>query len=95
MSMMSLGVVLESLELPFRKALDQAFASSRKELTKVPIDTIPGCLAKTTISPEPMYGTSATPVVTILVDVWQDANQNQIMDADEVSQTIQTQQGQW
>ncbi len=89
--------IMQSLtvELRDRASLDKAFASSRKDLVKVPIDTIPGCLAGILVTPEPTTGTSSTPWVTIQVDVWQDSNSNQSIDANELTQSLTTIQGQW
>ncbi len=78
-----------------RATLDDAFGAPREELVKLSVDSMSWCLGRTTIVPEPTIGTKSTPLVTIKVDVWHDANGNAEIDADEVVQSLRTQQGQW
>jgi hypothetical protein len=84
-----------TVELRDRKALDDAFRSPREELIKLNVENASGCVARTAVYPEPTVGTAATPLVTIVVDVWQDRNGDQRMDKNEVSQSLRTHQGQW
>ncbi len=78
-----------------RQVLNDAFGSPAETLTKLSIDSFPNCLTKISWVPELNVGSKSTPLVTVIVDVWQDRNGNQTADSDEPFQSLRTHQGEW